>query len=73
MNFIVCKICGRKCSTCIALDLHMKKLHQETEEQKIKRKQVIVIQEVEKKKNVTPELQTEKKKNKLLMNKIGRI
>ena len=67
MNFIECKICGRKCSTCIALDLHMNKVHKETEEQKIKRKQVIIIQEVEKKKkNVTPVLETEKKEEQLV-------
>ena len=53
MNFVNCNVidCNKKCSTCVELDLHMTKVHQETERQKIERKQLIVIQEV-KKKNV---------------------
>ena len=51
MNFVNCNVidCNKKCNTCVKLDLHMKKVHQETEKQKIERKQLIVIQEVNKK------------------------
>ena len=53
MNFVDCNVinCNKKCTTCVELDLHMKKVHEETEGQKIERKQLIVLQEV-KKKNV---------------------